>query len=193
MQPRYLSAALAFVLAFAAHSATAREIRPGDSWSYSVRNELTGEAKGVFTYVVTEASEAELVVRFGTPMNPNAKLIVFTPNWDRVEDAPWRWAPNDGAGIREPLEPGLEWTFESTSVAQASLLPPGSQPPTGGAAYSAKGVSRVVTRETIEVRAGRFEDVYRIETNVRSLNATGQGPVNETTTVTWYSPDINRW
>ena len=58
-------------------------VRQGDSWSYILRDEITGEGRGTTQHVVTEVTKQEITVRVTFPNN-STKLVVYDRYWNRL-------------------------------------------------------------------------------------------------------------
>jgi len=97
------------------------EPRPGDHWTYEVRDEISGTVRGNRTNVVAEVTPTEISVRFKVEgSNNNEGINVYDRSWNLVDARPWRFSPNDGSGIRTPLAVGKTWTFQTSNVNSAN-------------------------------------------------------------------------
>jgi hypothetical protein len=88
----------------------------GDYWTYEIRDEITGTISATRKNVVTEATPAEISVRFSIQGTPNGGFNVYDRSWNLISNGPWKYSPNDGSGIRTPLEVGKTWSFQSNDV-----------------------------------------------------------------------------
>jgi hypothetical protein len=158
------------------------EPQPGDHWTYEVRDEISGTVRSNRANVVAEVTPTEISVRFKVEgSNNNEGINVYDRSWNLVDSRPWRFSPNDGSGIRTPLEVGKTWTFQSSNVNSAN-----------GSAWKRSGTSKVVGQETVTTRAGTFE-TFKIETSFTAHNVNDPTRSDEVTSQTWYAPAIDHW
>jgi len=166
-------------IAFAGQAMPMEEARMGDRWTYSMRDEITGETKGRYTQIVTDVGGEEISVRQTMPGKPDWYLV-YDLNWNMKSDAGGRYSPNDGQGVRVPLSVGDSWSRQLTRI------------PSSGGAVKVSRTSRVVGEETVTTPAGRFE-AFQIE--ITSRVEMREDPTKKGTSVLrmWYSPAINHW
>ena len=93
----------------------------------------------------------------------------------------WRYAPNDGAGIRAPLSVGKTWPIKSTDTNS-----------TLGVSWKRSGTAKVVAQESVPTRAGTF-DTFKIETSLQVQNANDPTKKMQVVQQSWYAPAINHW
>jgi hypothetical protein len=156
-------------------------VLPGDRWVYEVTDEVTGDIKQTTTIVVLDVSEKEINTRWSARGAAGARQVVFDRNWSRIDDAVWKYTPSDGTGIKLPLRLGKDWRFEGKGTHFQN-----------GTAFSITGQSKVVGSEKLTTSAGTF-DTFKIETNMRQINANDQTKGSTVTSTLWYAPSINRW
>jgi hypothetical protein len=157
------------------------DVKIGDRWTYEVRDEITGEVKATLTNVVTDMTKSEINVRVSATGKPNSGYLTYDRLWNLKDNGTWRITPNDGSGIRLPLEVGKEWSFQANLVNS-----------TAQANFKQTGRAKIVGQESITTRAGTF-DTFKIE---ESHTATGSNdPTKKIQVVqeTWYAPQINYW
>ena len=156
-------------------------VRVGDRWVYDTKDELTGLPKATYSQVVTEVSPKEVVVSLVLRGQNGSSQVVYSHDWDRIEQRNVRWRPNDGQGVRLPLAVGKEWraAYEGR-VTQT------------GAASKGSVVSKVVGQETVTTAAGTF-DTFKIETRVQNINAADPSQLSQYENITWFSPQVNHW
>lgn len=152
---------------------------PGDRWVYELKDEITGEAKGVFTYVVTEVRDKEIVIRATSSSQPNPWTIVFDHNWGMLDNGLWKFSPSHCLGrIVPPLNPGKQWHCGNESRNTKT-----------GAARREAVQAKVVDKENVTTEAGSF-DTFRI-VYVQKL-AGADRPLG-TSVDMLYAPAINHW
>ncbi len=156
-------------------------VRVGDRWIYEEKDEITGEQKGTYSSVVTEVSQKEIVTSVSVRGRNGSRMIVFDHDWNRVDDSIWKYKPNEGGGIRLPLEVGKQWRSEYDAVNMQT-----------GAILRTTASSKIVAQETVTTSAGTF-DTYKIERHLRQVNTVDQSKGSESDIVMWYAPRINHW
>jgi uncharacterized protein DUF3108 len=157
------------------------EPRPGDHWTYEIRDEITGAISATRENVVTDVTPTEISVRFKILGTANEGFNIYDRSWNLISNGPWKYSPNDGTGIQAPLAIGKSWTFKSNDINAG-----------GGFIWNRSGNSRVVSQETLTTRAGTFE-TFKIETSYSSRNVKDPTKKNEQTATTWYAPAIDHW
>jgi hypothetical protein len=155
---------------------------PGDHWTYEVRDEITGKVSATRDNVVTEVTPADITVRWSIlGSDDRGGLNIYDRSWNLKNSGPWKYLPDDGTGIRSPLQIGGAWNFRADDINAGN-----------GNIWKRSGTSKVVGRETITTKAGTF-DTFRIETSV-SRHPTNDPTRNvEITAFTWYAPTIDHW
>jgi hypothetical protein len=156
-------------------------VRVGDRWIFEEKDEITGEPKGTYSAIVTEVSEKEIVTNVNVRGRNGSRMIVFDHDWNRVDDSIWKYKPNEGGGIRLPLEVGKQWRSEYDAVNMQT-----------GAILRTTALSKVVAQEAVTTPAGTF-DTFKIERHLRQVNTVDRSKGSETDIVMWYAPRINHW
>jgi hypothetical protein len=160
---------------------TMEDAMAGDHWTYELRDEITGDVKSTSTYVVTEVADKTVSVRVSILGNPNPGYMTFDRSWNVINGGVWKYAPNDGTGVRPSLAVGKTWSFQSNDVNS-----------TQGVTFKRSGTSKVVGQESITTRAGTF-DAFKIQTSSSIRNANDPTRKFDSTTQMWYVPAINHW
>lgn len=153
----------------------------GDHWTYEVRDEITGDLKLMVTHTITDVSATEISVRQATLGKPGTGFMTYDRSWSLINNGLWRSTPNDGMGIRAPLEVGKSWPVKSTGFNTSS-----------GVGSKITGTSKVTAKETVTTPAGTFE-AYKVETSVQSRNTNDATKKIQAEQQTWYAPAINHW
>jgi hypothetical protein len=154
---------------------------PGDRWTYEVRDEITGAITATRTNVVTEVTPTEISTRVDTAGKPNPGQITYDRSWNILTSGPWKYSPNDGAGIQPALAVGKTWNIESNEVNASN-----------GNSWKRSGKSKVVGQETLTTKAGTFE-TFKIETSYSARNANDPTRRTDVTVQTWYAPVVDHW
>jgi hypothetical protein len=155
---------------------------PGDHWTYEVRDEITGKISATREIVVTEVTPADISVRWRISGTNNTEgLDVYDRSWNLKSSGPWKYLPNDGSGIRSPLQIGARWNFQADDINAGS-----------GRILKRTGDSKVVGQETITTKAGTF-DTFKIETFISRRLTNDRTRKEEFTGQTWYAPAIDHW
>ena len=153
----------------------------GDHWTYEVRDEITGELKFSTTTLVTDVTPTEVALRAQSPSFAGPGVYIYDRSWDLKSSPIWRVSPNDGSGVRLPLNVGSAWKFQSDAIYGPR-----------GTTFKNSGSSKVVGQESITTSAGTF-DAFKIETTVNGRNANDPTKRFELQTTTWYAPSIDHW
>jgi hypothetical protein len=154
---------------------------PGDTWSYEVKDEISGKLKAKRTDLLTDVTKNEINLRLQVADTERTVNIIYDRSWDIVRDGPLKYSPNDGTGIRLPLAVGAQWKF-AADVTDVRY----------GQTFKRTGISRVVKQESITTKAGTF-NTFVVETNFTGRNVQDPTLINQTTWVTWFDPDIDHW
>lgn len=157
------------------------EPRPGDHWTYEIRDEITGKVARTRENVVTEVTPTEISIRFKILGTSNEGLAVYDHDWNIMRERPWRYSPHDGSGIQSPLEVGKSWPVRTNNINSAN-----------GNIWKRSGTSKVVGQESITTKAGTF-DAFKIETTFTGTNVNNPTMKNAVTVLTWYAPAIDHW
>jgi hypothetical protein len=157
------------------------EPQPGDRWIYDIRDEITGSVTESREYAISEVTPTEISVRYKVVGTRREGLIVYDRSWNVLEDRPWRYTPNDGAGIQPPLAVGKTWPVQTNNINSAN-----------GNVWKRSGIAKVVGQESITTKAGTF-DTFKIEIKFTGRNVNNPMMKNEVTSLTWYAPAINHW
>jgi len=154
---------------------------PGDHWSYEVHDSITGALKSTITFTITDVTPAELAIRAEALGNPNYGYFVYDHFWNVIKTPVWKYSPNDGSGIKLPLNSGSTWKFQNDQVNVQH-----------GASFRRSGTSKVVAQESVTTGAGTF-DTFKIETSVNIRNVNDPTRTDSSTTTMWYAPSIDHW
>jgi hypothetical protein len=158
------------------------EPRPGDSWTYEIRDEITGKIIATRENVVTEVTPTAIGVRFRkVGASSEEGFSVYDRSWNVVEARPWRYSPHDGSGIQSPLAVGKTWPVQTNNINSAN-----------GNVWRRSGTSKVIGEESVTTKAGTF-DTFKIETRFTGTNVNNPTLKNEVTSLTWYAPAIDHW
>ncbi|MET4605443.1 hypothetical protein ABIB90_004938 [Bradyrhizobium sp. JR4.1] len=158
-----------------------QEPRTGDRWTFEFRDEITGELKSTVTQTITDVSPAEIGIRLTFLGKPGLGFQTFDHSWNVVDNGTWKFTPNDGSGIKAPLQVGKSWTASSSDFNSSN-----------GASLKRSVKSKITGQESITTRAGTFE-TYKIETSLEMRNANDPTKKFQTEQQTWYAPAIDHW
>lgn len=153
----------------------------GDRWTYEVRDEIAGTVKLTYTNTITDITATEISIRGETLGSSGYGYYVYDRAWNLKDSPTWKYAPNDGSGIKQPLTVGAAWKFQSND----------SYPSKGGS-IRRTGSSKVVKQESMTTRAGTF-DAYRIETRTESRSTNDPTRSAQAQITTWYAPSVDHW
>lgn len=153
----------------------------GDHWTYEVKDEISGAIKFTRTDMVTDISNNEIAVRVDFADPGRTSNIIYDRSWNILRSDPFKYSPNDGTGVQLPLTTGSQWKFAIDVVNSRN-----------GLTFRRVGNSRVTGQESITTKAGSF-NTFVIETNYTGKNVQDSTLVNQTSTRTWFAPDIDHW
>ena len=157
------------------------DARPGDHWTYELRDDISGEVKSTITNTVTDVSDSEISTRSALLGSPNFGYQTFDRSWNLINNGIWRYTPNDGTGIRAPLAVGKTWSFKSTDLNS-----------TAGISWKRAGTTKVVAQESVTTRAGTF-GTFKLESSSQIQNANDPTKKFQAVLQIWYAPAINHW
>jgi hypothetical protein len=87
-------------------------VQVGDWWTYDRKDEITGLPVSSYTSTILEISPTEIVTRFALRGRTTFSSVIFDHDWNRTANGNSKYKPNDGHGVRPPLELGKEWQIE---------------------------------------------------------------------------------
>ncbi len=160
---------------------TMEEPEIGDHWTYEVRDEITGDLKSTITHTITDISPTEIGIRLAVLGKSDLGFQSYDRAWDMITNGIWRSTPNDGMGIRAPLEVGKSWPVKATDFNSSN-----------GISLKRTGTAKVTAQESLTTRAGTFE-TYKIEIATESRNANDTTKKYLSEQQIWFAPSINHW
>jgi hypothetical protein len=120
----------------------------GSYWNYVNTDEIKG-TKSILETTLTEVNGDERVIRPNLRGQNPGNAMVCDKNWGVVEAGAYKYHPNNGQGVPEPLQIGAKSkanvTFSTQSAAGWSKPRPLSVE------------AEIVSAETITTKAGEFE------------------------------------
>lgn len=176
-----LAAAWPYVLAAQSPAPTDDMVRVGDRWTIDTKDEITGFPTDTYTYVVTELSPNEIVVRLTTRGKNGSAVVVYDHDWNRLENSTFKFKPNDGQGIRLPLAVGKEWRSEFEARNTQT-----------GSASKTSFTAKIVAQEMVTTAAGTFE-TFKIESRKHEISSADPSKSWDFENVGWYAPQVNHW
>jgi hypothetical protein len=157
-----------------------------DLWVYDTKNEVTGLPAEGYTEMVAQVSPKEFVVNrtYREPVYrwPQNSIITYDHDWNVIDREDFKFKPNDGLGVRLPLNVGKTWQaeFDAQNLHTTRRI------------YHGTSSSKVVAQETITTDAGTF-DTFKIEQQARWLDPIDPARMWEFQIVSWFAPQINHW
>jgi len=158
-----------------------KPLATGVRWTYQNKDELTGELKGTYTYIVTDVSDKNVGVRLEVLGKPGYAFLTYDHAWDLIGDGEWNFLPNDSTGVRLPLTVGKEWAFHYNRVLRSR-----------GFTLRVSGTSKVLSQESVTTEAGTF-DTFKIDTQYAQRDANDPSKTYDFTLTTWYAPAVDHW
>jgi hypothetical protein len=153
----------------------------GDHWTYETRDEIAGTTLNTSTNVVTDLSPTEISVRAEWLGKPGFGYFTYDHSWNLKNGPVFKSSPNDGTGVKLPLNVGSTWKFQGNDVDT-----------THGVVFKRSGSSKVIAQENITTAAGTF-DTFKIETAVDVRNANDPTKKGQQIMTTWYAPSVDHW
>jgi hypothetical protein len=213
---RALVAALAIVLAGSAGAQTldkpdvvpltttpptvaAIDVKPGDHWTYEIRDAGGAEVKATSDYLVSDVRDGEIDVQFkivdAATKAETTGLSTFDQNWRRLSVQKMTIVKNEPAwGIPEDLAVGKVWTYDyEMRGGDGNHL-----------RYEWSGHGEVLGWEKLTLPSGESYDCFKIEFQESSLPpalhtisfvAIGEASFAkaDATVDEWYAPAVNRY
>ena len=133
-------------------------VQRGDQWSYNLTDDVTGDLKATYTYVVSDVDDKVIVTRVSKRGQDGAPgSATYDVHWNLIDDNLWKRKPHDGTGINGPLKIGSEW--RSRSTAENSKV---------GIVLRVTSKSKVVGEEEVTTQAGNILDIQNCNRNAAS-------------------------
>jgi hypothetical protein len=153
----------------------------GDHWTYQVHDEITGTLKNTSTETVTDVTPTEISIRTETVGGSGAAYFVYDRLWNMKSSPLWKFSPNDGTGVKLPLEVGGAWKAQGDDLY-------------GGHSATARrsASSKVVGEETITTDAGTFH-TFKIETEIATRNIHDPAKKAEAKITSWFARSVDHW
>jgi hypothetical protein len=173
------------------------DVKKGDQWVYTARDELTGEVKATVSHVVSDVADNEIDVRVISKAPSGAEgtfLETYDRRWRKTEGAKFKFSKGQEFwGVPEDIAVGKEWSY---SYEMRSLAGPLN--------FKWAGHGEVTAWEKVLLPSGQSFDAYKIEFHeATSRNAGSQieivteaTPANlnvQSSVVEWYAPSVNRY
>ncbi|THD41975.1 MAG: hypothetical protein E7774_16950 [Bradyrhizobium sp.] len=160
-------------------------VSPGDSWTYDVRDDITGDARGVVTFEVTKASDTEIETRSTQRKKvtdlQSASTQVFDARWRQKSNGKFAFQPYlASTGVPDDLEVGTTWAFKYEVVRKGSELP-----------KEFRGNGKVESWEKVTLPNGTVYDAFKIDVAAAPASSAGDRKL-ELHTVMWFAPSVNR-
>jgi hypothetical protein len=160
------------------------QVSPGDSWTYDVRDDVTGDLKGSVAFQVMKTTDAEIVahtVRHKQATNADAASTeIFDARWRLKDNGKVVYQPHlDSTGVPADLQIGKSWSFKYEAERKGA-----------GQTQEVAGVGKIAAWERVALPNGAVYDAFRIE-----VTLAGEAPNRrklETRSVMWFAPAVNR-
>lgn len=156
------------------------EPRPGDHWTYEIRDEIAGTVANTRTDTITEVTAEWIGVSYANEKGKTG-FSVFDRAWNLKNSNAMKYSPHNGLGFTQPLKLGASWDFkvEQTNIEK-------------GFTWKWVGRSKVSAQEQITTKAGTF-DTFKVETGYTFHPVRNPGLKSETVMQTWYAPAVDHW
>jgi hypothetical protein len=163
------------------------QVSPGDSWTYDLRDDVTGDVKGSVVFEVTKAADGEIETRTTRQMSStNAKTTTvqrFDARWRRTDNGKYVWRPHlDTSGVPDALQIGKSWSFKFEALRKGSAQ-----------TEEYAGVGKVEAWERVTLPNGAAYDAFKIDVADTQTSGSGlAGRKHENHAVMWFAPAVNR-
>ena len=156
------------------------KVAVGDSWTYDMRDQASGEAKGTIAFEVTKVSDAGIETRETvTKKAGDAKATateLFDPRWRMKDNGKFEFRPYlPNTGAPDDLKVGKDWKFRYEVVKKD-----------GGASQVFSGAGKVESFERLKLPNGASFDAFKIDVKFADKRR------RETHTVMWFAPSAHR-
>lgn len=161
------------------------QVSLGDSWTYDLRDDVTGDLKGSVAFEVTKVTDGEIETRTTRQMSTtNAKTTAvqrFDARWRRTDNGKYVWRPHlDTSGVPDDLRVGKSWSFKFEALRKGSAQ-----------TEEYAGVGKVEAWERVTLPSGAAYDAFKID--VADTQTSGlAGRKHENHAVMWFAPAVNR-
>jgi hypothetical protein len=157
-------------------------IQRGDEWSYHLTDDVTGDLKATYIYVVSDIDDKVIVTRVTKGGQESwTGSVTYDAHWNLIDDNVWKRKPHDGTGINGPLKAGSEW--RSTSLTENSKF---------GSVLRTTTKSKVAGEVEVTTQAGTFK-TFKIVTEMQQTSTADRSRRWLSTITIWYAPEVNRW
>jgi hypothetical protein len=147
----------------------------GSYWNYVTTDEIKG-TKTILETTLTEVNGDERVLRTNL-RGQNA--MICDRNWNLIESGAYKFHPNNGHGVPEPLQIGSKSKVNATFSVLSAVGWSNPRPQSVEA--------EIVSAETITTKAGEFE-TYRVEITSPAT------PLSlDERKIGWFSPKIDHF
>ena len=157
------------------------DVAIGDHWTYNFKDEITGVVTATRKFIVTDVANGQVATRFDVAQTGRTGTVLFDKSWNVLREGGSRYSPNSGTGVQLPLSVNSQWKTSADEIMENN-----------GNAWKISVSSRVTGQETVTTKAGTFP-TFVIETTQIFRNAKSPTKKWETSTHTWFNPEINHW
>jgi hypothetical protein len=156
----------------------------GSFWNYVTTDEIKG-TKAIVEVTLTEVNGDELVIRSNLRGQTGGSIWVNDKNWASIEAPQFKYRPNNGQGVPEPLQVGTKSNKEITFSQQLASGWSEPKPMTVEA--------EILSTETTSTQVGQFETYrYEVTTTIHG-SPTQPLSVSKIKNTNWFSPQIDHW
>ena len=158
------------------------QVSPGDSWTYEVRDDVTGDLLSTATFVATKVTADGIETRVDREQRiTNAKTTtteIFDTRWRLKDNGNVVFRPySDNSGAPADLQVGKSWSFKYQSLRKGAAL-----------TEQFTGAGKVEAWERVTLPNGSAYDAFKIDVTLSASS----GRKREAHSTTWFSPAVNR-
>ncbi len=152
----------------------------GDHWTYELRDNISGDLKGDVTQTVTDIKGDEISIQSHALGAANSIYLIYDHLWDLKSNPLWKFAPNDGGGVKESMKEGQTWDFKATDLKDARAM------------WKRNGSTKVIGEESVTTQGGTFSAI-KYETTVHIRGAIDPTKKADVVITAWYVPSVDHW
>jgi hypothetical protein len=161
------------------------QVSRGDSWTYDLRDDVTGDIKGTLAFEVTKVTDAEIETRVSQEKEATngrtTSTTIFDARWRMKDNGKFVFRPYlDTTGIPQDLQMGKSWSFKYASLRKGAAL-----------TREFAGVGKVDGWEHVTLPSGLVYEAFKIDVTATATLA-GNGRKLENHSIMWFAPAINR-
>jgi hypothetical protein len=160
------------------------KVSVGDSWTYDVRDGVTGDARETIVFEVTRIADGNIETRVSQSKRQTGaettNIEVFDARWRLKDNGKVIFQPYSGlVGAPEDLQIGKSWPINFHAARKGAAL-----------TQAIAGVGKLEAWERVTLPNGVAYDAFKID--LRTALTLPNGRKRESHSVQWFAPAVNR-